>query len=370
MNMFNPDETAAALLHHRSDQLAQGDAIRPPIVAASLYKLSGQPSGDHQYGRWTNPTWTATEEALSILEGAAVVSFPSGMAAIAAVLLSQLRAGHRLLLPSDGYYTSRLLADRYLAPNGVEVDQCPVVELADRAADGYDLVFIETPSNPTLDLCDLQATIEAAKSGGALTVVDNTTMTPLGQRPFDHGADVVVSSDTKAINGHSDVLFGHVACTEPELVDAIGQWRTVTGAIPGHFESWLVHRGLETFELRFSRMCQTARTLAERLEGHQRLRSVRYPGLPSHAQHHLASRQMRSGGTLVGLEFESEEAADHFAELARYVVPATSFGGTHTTADRRARWGDQVAPGFVRLSVGCEPTEELWKDISTALERL
>jgi cystathionine gamma-lyase len=221
-----------------------------------------------------------------------------------------------------------------------------------------------------LDLCDLQAAVDAAHETGALVVVDNTTMTPLGQRPFQFGADVVVSSDTKAINGHSDVLFGHVASNNSEVMDDVRQWRTVTGSIPGQFESWLVHRGLETFELRMSRMTGSAQALAEQLDGHPKLRSVRYPGLTAHPQHDLATTQMLSGGTLIGLEFDSAETADRFASEARYVVPATSFGGTHTTTDRRARWGDQVAPGFVRLSVGCEPTEHLCNDIASALDRL
>lgn len=370
MSNVDPNETFAEVLHHQAHLLQPGDAIRPPIVPASLYMLPGDPAGEYQYGRWTNPTWTATEEALSVLEGAPVITFPSGMAAIAGVLLSQLRSGQRALLPSDGYYTSRLMAEEYLIPNGVFVEECPVVDLFDRAGDGFDLIFIETPSNPMLDLCDLQLTVDRAQAAGSLTVVDNTTMTPLGQRPFEFGADVVVSSDTKAVNGHSDVLFGHVASHNVEVLDGVRQWRTVTGAVPGQFESWLVHRGLETLEVRMSRMTGTAQFIAETLHGNPKLVSVRYPGLTSHAQHDLAAKQMLSGGTLIGLEFESETLADRFAEEARFVVPATSFGGTHTTADRRARWGDAVASGFVRLSVGCEPTAQLCDDLVTALERL
>jgi len=370
MSSFDPNDGFAEVLHHQTERLEQGSAIRPPIVPASLYMLPGQPEGDHQYGRWTNPTWSATEHALAVVEGAPVVTFPSGMAAITAILLSRLHSGQRALLPSDGYYTSRLLVEQYLLPNGVVVDECPVAEMAETVENGYDLVFIETPSNPMLNLCDLQVTVDRAKSTGALTVVDNTTMTPLGQRPFDFGVDVVVSSDTKAINGHSDVLFGHVASHDTAILDAVTQWRTVTGAIPGQFESWLVHRGLETLEVRMGRMVETAQAVAEQLEGHPKLRSVRYPGLASHPQHDLAAKQMLTAGSLVGLEFESEAAADRFAAEARFVIPATSFGGTHTTADRRARWGDNVEPGFVRLSVGCEPTAQLCADIASAVDRL
>ena len=361
---------AAALLHHRTESLGQGDPIRPPMTPASVYRLAGEPEGLYQYGRVTNPTWTQTEHALSVLERTPVLTFPSGMAAIAAVFLSQLRSGNRLLIPSDGYFATRELAEQYLVPNGIIVDEQPVIELVEHAGNGYDMVFIETPSNPALTICDLATTIAAAQAGGALTVVDNTTMTPLGQRPFVYGADVVVSSDTKALNGHSDALFGHVATANDKLLEAIHQWRTLSGSIPGQLESWLVHRGLETLEVRFARMTQTAGVVAERLNGHPNLRAVHYPGLPTHPQHNLAMGQMSTGGTLVGLDFVSADAADQFAAVSRFTVAATSFGGTHTSADRRARWGDDVGPGFVRLSVGCEPTEELVDDLVAAVDQL
>ncbi|MDH3300182.1 MAG: cystathionine gamma-lyase [Acidimicrobiia bacterium] len=370
MTDFDPDRAAADLLHHADRDHASGRPLGPPIVPASLYVLPGEPAGPYQYGRWTNPTWDATEHALATLEGAPVVSFPSGMAAIASVLCSLVRSGQRVLLPSDGYYTTRLLADQYLRPNGVIVEECPTVAMAEVDLTGFDLVFVETPSNPTLQLCDLSALAERATEAGAVTVADNTTMTPLGQRPLDHGIDLIVSSDTKAVNGHSDVLFGHVAGRNPELLERVKQWRTVSGAIPGHFESWLVHRGLETLELRFNRMCDSAEVIAGRLVGHRAIRSVNHPGLAFHPQHALARRQMYRHGLLVGIEFADAAVANTFAEQTRLVTPATSFGGTHTIADRRARWGDQVPEGYVRLSVGCEPTEPLWAAINQTLDAL
>ena len=370
MTDFDPDRAAAELLHHADDDLTSGRPLGPPIVPASLYVLPGTPTGPYQYGRWTNPTWDATEHALATLEGASVVSFPSGMAAIASVLCSLVRSGQRVMLPSDGYYTTRLLAEQYLRPNGVIVEECPTVAMAQADLAGFDLVFVETPSNPTLQICDLNALALRATAAGAVTVADNTTMTPLGQRPLDHGIDIVVSSDTKAVNGHSDVLFGHVAGRNPELLEKVADWRKVTGAIPGHFESWLVHRGLETLELRFNRMCDSAEVIASRLVGHHAVRSVNHPGLDTHPQHELADRQMHRYGLLVGIEFADATAADAFAEKAEFVIPATSFGGTHTIADRRARWGDQVPDGYVRLSVGCEPTEPLWAAIEQALDTL
>jgi cystathionine gamma-lyase len=198
-------------------------------------------------------------------------------------------------------------------------------------------------------------------------VADNTTMTPFGQRPLDLGADIVVAADTKAPNGHSDVLFGHVASRDEMTIAGVKEWRKLAGAIPGPFEAWLVHRGLETLELRFDRMCSSAETIAQRLKGHPKIKALRFPGLADDPAHNLASAQMDRFGFLIGLTLESEEAAERFIDGCDLIQPATSFGGVHTSAERRARWGDSVAPGFVRLSVGCEPVEELWGAIDAAL---
>ncbi len=367
--MSSPDELAVArMLHHRTAKLEAGDPIPAPLSMASAYWLPGMPSAPHQYGRWSNPTWTALEEELSVLEDAEVVIFPSGMAAIAAVFMSLLRPGDRLLLPSDGYYTTRALSEKYLAPNGVEIELCRTVDYGTRDLAGFKLVFVETPSNPGLDICDLADVAARAKAAGAIVVADNTTMTPLGQRPLSLGADVVVASDTKALNGHSDVLFGHVATRDAGIGEAVRDWRKLVGAIPGPFEAWLVRRGLESFEVRYSRMCSTAAVIAERLAGHAKVESVRYPGLPSHPGHAIALRQMATFGTLLGVTFRDAGSAERFIDDARFVVASTSFGGLHTSAERRARWGDQVAEGYVRLSVGCEPTEALWSDLARALD--
>ncbi len=365
---FDADEAFARLLHHRDGSLRPGDPVAPPIVPASLYFLPGEPTASHQYGRFTNPTWAVIEGALAFLEDAETVAFPSGMAAIASVFLSQLRPGDRLLLPSDGYYTTRLLAETYLAPIGVVVELCATVDYDTRDLSGYRIVHVETPSNPGLDICDLRRVAGKARTAGALVVADNTTMTPLGQRPLDLGADVVVASDTKALNGHSDVLFGHVATRDPALAASVRDWRKLVGAIPGHFEAWLVHRGLESLEVRFDRMCTSAGVIAERLAGHRGVRAVQYPGLPDHPGHAVARAQMTRFGSLIGVTLADAAAADRFIDEARFVLPATSFGGLLTSADRRARWGDRVAEGYVRLSIGCEPTEPLWNDMARTLE--
>lgn len=365
--MNESDERFARTLHHASKSTEIGHAFSPPIVNTSVYRLADQPSGPYQYARWANPTWTALEEALAILEDAETVTFPSGMAAIAAVLYSSVKSADRILLPSDGYYTVRVFAEKYLLPMGIGVDHCPTVEVAARALDGYRLAWIETPSNPGLDLADIAAVVRNAKACGALVAVDNTTMTPLGQRPLDLGADFVVSADTKALNGHSDVLFGHVSSRNAQLIDGVREWRKVAGAVPGPHEAWLVHRGLETLEVRFSRMRFNALVLAELLERHPKVVVLRYPGLESHPAHRLAQAQMTGGGNLIALTLADTEAAERFIQGCPLMRESTSFGGVHTCAERRARWGDAVPDGFIRVSVGCEPTEVLVSEVERAL---
>jgi cystathionine gamma-lyase len=289
------------------------------------------------------------------------------MGAISAVIFGLLEAGDRILLPADGYYTPRVLGDRFLGRFGIKFDLRPTASYLDGGFDGYRLVYIETPSNPGLDLCDIAAVASAAHSAGALVVADNTTMTPFGQRPLDFGVDVLVAADTKAPNGHSDVLFGHVASRRPEVIAAVREWRKLSGCIPGPVEAWLLHRGLETLELRFDRMCGSAGTLAPRLLGHPAVKAVRYPGLPDDPSHNLAATQMLRFGSLIGLTLQSAEKAEAFIDGCALLQPATSFGSVHSSAERRARWGDAVAPGFVRLSVGCEPAEELWAAIEASL---
>lgn len=362
------DQRAASLAHLRRADLAKGDPVPLPITLAAIYNLPGDPTGIAQYGRYDNPTWAAVEAMLAHLEDAPCVAFPSGMGAISAVFLALLKTGDRILLPSDGYYTTRAFAERFLKPMGIAIDLRPTRAFADGGFAGYRLAFVETPSNPGLDICDIAGISAAAHAQGAIVVADNTTMTPFGQRPLDLGADIVVAADTKAPNGHSDTLFGHAASRDPATISALREWRKLSGAIPGPFEAWLVHRGLETLDVRFERMCSSAETIAHRLAAHNALVSVVYPGLEDHPSHNLARRQMLRFGFLIGLTLPSEQAAERFIDGCALLQPATSFGGVHSSAERRARWGDAVAPGFVRLSVGCEPVEELWRAIDGALE--
>lgn len=357
-------------MHHGIEGLEPGDLVGPAITPASVYFLPGEPEAVHQYGRWTNPTWSALEQRLSILEDAETVVFPSGMAAIASLLYSQLQPGDAVLLPSDGYYGTRALAERYLAPMRIEVATCPTRDYGQRDFSGFRLVWIECPSNPGLDVCDIREAATRCRAADVLTVADNTTLTPLGQRPLDLGVDVLVCSDTKCANGHSDTVFGHVSSRNGELMAQVRDWRCKSGVIPGAFEAWLVHRGLESLEVRFDRMCSTAEVIAQRLAESPSVIKVSFPGLPSHPGRAVAERQMLRFGQLIGVTFSDAGKADCFINNCPLIRPVTSFGGIQTSAERRARWGDAVEPGFVRLSVGCEPVETLWTAMEATLRSL
>ena len=214
----------------------------------------------------------------------------------------------------------------------------------------------------------LPSPVRVSEAPGAKVIVDNTTMTPLLQRPLDLGADLVVAADTKAPSGHSDVLMGHVAGRDAGLMGRVRDWRRMAGAVPGGFEAWLVHRGLETLEVRLERMCASAATLAERLADHPAVGALRYPGLADDPSHRaVASGQMGNGGFLIGMTLADAGVAERFLADCPYIAQSTSFGGTHTAGERRARWGDPVAGGFIRLSVGVEPVEPLWAAIEAAL---
>lgn len=292
------------------------------------------------------------------------------MAALAAVMLPHLEPGDVLVVPSDGYFLTRTLASGYLAKRGVEVRELPTAgDGLDEALAGSRLALVETPSNPGLDVCDLVAFAEAAHAAGALVAVDNTTATPLGQRPLDLGADFSVAADTKGLTGHSDLVLGHVAVREPAHAEALRTWRTQTGAIPGPLETWLAHRSLGTLDVRFERQCATALALARLLAERPDVSRVRYPGLEDDPAHEIAGRQMRRFGQVVSFELADRERAEAFLTSCRLVAEATSFGGLHSTAERRARWGgDAVSEGFIRFSVGCERAEDLLGDVELALD--
>ncbi|MEU1345689.1 cystathionine gamma-lyase [Streptomyces sp. NPDC005775] len=350
----------------------QYEPTLPGPVFAAHYHLSGEPTGPYTYGRDTNPTWTHLERAIGELEApgedALTTVFASGMAAVSAVLLSQVSAGDVVVLPDDGYQALVLVREQ-LEAFGVEVRTAPTAGDAQLdLLEGAKLLWIETPSNPGLDVCDVRRLVEAAHAGGTLVAVDNTLATPLGQRPLELGADFSVASDTKGMTGHGDILLGHVTCLDPELAAGVRRWRKVVGAIPGPMEAWLAHRSLATLELRIERQCANALLLAEALAEHPEVSGLRYPGLPSDPSHPNAVRQMRRFGSVVSFVLADRGTAERFLLALRLVEDATSFGGVRSTAERRARWGgDAVPEGFIRFSVGAEDPADLVADVERAL---
>jgi cystathionine gamma-lyase len=338
---------------------------------SSTYTAPGDPSHHAlTYGRFHNPTWTAWEEALGVLEGGHAVAYGSGMAAVAAVFGVCLKPGDVAVLPADSYYTTRLLASDWLKTIGVEVRLAPTGGNAQGGAlEGARLLWIETPTNPRLDVCDIRELGQAARSRGVLVAVDNTTATAYLQQPLALGADYVVASDTKALTGHSDLVLGHVATADPERAAALRTWRTQHGSIPGPMEVWLAHRSLATLPLRLHRQCTSAQLLADFLASHDSVGAVYYPGLPRHPGHAIAKRQMQAFGGVVSFDLATRASAERFLGGLTLVREATSFGGVHSTAERRARWGgDAISEGFIRFSVGCESADDVLSDVARALE--
>jgi cystathionine gamma-lyase len=351
-----------------SPEAVPGQPVAAMPVPASTYFLSADETDQLDfYGRSSNPTWRQLESAIAGLEGAAsALVFGSGMAAITSVLRALLRPGAMLVVPADGYYQVRRYAMEYLAPQGVTVREAITGDMCDAAAVA-DLVLAETPANPQLDVVDLHRLAMICRGRGATLVVDNTAATPLGQQPLALGADVVVASATKALSGHSDVLAGYVAAGKPELMAAVAAERLLAGPILGALEAWLMLRSLGTAGLRFERQCRNALALATMMRAHPAVRSVRYPGLPDDPAYPTAAGQMRRFGGVVALELADAAAVHDFVSHSDLLNASTSFGGIHTSVDRRARWGDPVADGFARLSAGIEDTDDLVADVERAL---
>ncbi|MBJ7902064.1 cystathionine gamma-lyase [Streptomyces sp. DSM 110735] len=346
----------------------------PGPVFAAHFHLPGEVTGPYTYGRDDNPTWTHLERAIGELEapgqdGVETLVFASGMAAISAVLFSQLRSGDVVVLPSDGYQVFPLVRGQ-LEAYGIEVRTAPTGGDAQlEVLDGARLLWIESPSNPGLDVCDIRRLVAAAHERGALVAVDNTLATPVGQRPLELGADFSVASGTKQLTGHGDVLLGYVSGRDGEAMAAVRRWRKIVGAIAGPMEAWLAHRSIATLALRADRQNATALLLAEALRKHPDVAGLRYPGLPDDPAYPIASRQMRRYGCVVSFTLPTRERAERFLGALRLVEDATSFGGVRSTAERRGRWGgDAVPEGFVRMSVGAEDPEDLVADVLRALD--
>lgn len=355
-----------------------GAPLRPSPVFAAPFHLADLPpwaGGADAYARTEQPTLREFEAAVGELDGGRCLSFATGMAALTAAVLSCTASGDRVVLPSDGYYTTRLLAAEELRRFGIAVEYVPTPDIGAFAdgggLEGVRLVLLETPSNPLLDVCGIAAVARAARASGTLVAVDNTTATPLGQRPLALGADMTVGSDTKALTGHSDLLLGHVSVVDDDLHARVKGFRDRTGSTPGPFEAWLGHRSMSTLDLRLARQAANAAAVVEVLAASPAVSGVRWPWRPEDPSAALAATQMLRPNGVVSAELADEAAVGRLLAGTRLWTAATSFGGVHSTIDRRAQWGgDAVPPGFVRLSCGIEDTADLVADLSVALAAL
>ena len=357
-------ETAAVSLGRGTEP---GDPLTAPLALTSTYRFGGR----HPYGRDGNDTWEAFEEVLGTLEGGRALGFASGLAAASAVI-EDLPVGAVVVAPGDAYNgTRRLLAD--LESRGRLVTRLVNITDSDEvlaASDGADLMWVESPTNPLMGIADLAALCEGGRAAGARVVVDNTFATPLLQRPLESGADVVIHSVTKLLSGHSDVVMGALVTADDELWERYVKRRSLHGAIPGPFETWLALRGLRTLPARLERAQRTAGELAVRLQAHASVEAVRYPGLPDHPRADLVARQMKGPGTMMSFDVVGgAEPAEAVCASTRICVPSTSLGGVESQLERRGRWDGEshLPPGLIRLSVGQEDLEDLWADLDQAL---
>jgi len=364
------DPTTIAIAAGRPPRIA-GGPVNTPVVFSSTFHAGGEVG----YARESVPTWEAFEETLGLLEGGHCVSFASGLAALSAVL-ELVPVGGIVVAPDAGYSGALARLDALQEASRLTVR---LVDVADASAlrtacHGADLVFIESPTNPLLEICDLRALAVEIRASGALFVCDNTFATPLVQQPLALGADITLHSATKFISGHSDLLMGALVVSDPGLHERLHRIRHLTGGVPGPMESYLALRGLRTMPLRVRQAQASATELARRLTEHPAVTRVRYPGLPTDPGHAVAATQMNGFGAMLSVELRGSVAdIDAMCGRTRLWVYATSLGGVESMLERRRRWDDEpktVPAELVRLSVGCEDVEDLWADLSAALDTL
>jgi len=367
-------------VHAGQDPDPQPGAVVTPIHLSTTFAQSavGEHAG-YEYARTGNPTRASFESTLAALEGASHgFAFASGMAAEDA-LLRRLSPGDHLVIPNDAYGGTYRLVDKVLRPLGI--DYTPV-DLSDHGAfaaawrAATRLVWIETPSNPLLNIVDIEGVASFATQRGGICVVDNTFATPYLQQPLSLGAHAVVHSSTKYLGGHSDVVGGFVATNDDELATYLGFMQNATGAVPSPFDCYLVQRGLKTLAVRMDRQCANAAAVAEHLNAHRAVASVRYPGLASHPGHALAARQMRGFGAMVSFTVGAGEAAAlEVASKTEVFVLAESLGAVESLVEHPARMTHasvadselSVDPSLLRLSVGLETLDDLLWDLDRAL---
>ncbi len=366
------DRQAAAGLHPSTQAVVAGrpDAAGAPLNQPPVFATAFGAGETWDYGRRSNPTWSALEEALSALDGGSAVAFASGMAA-ATALVDDLPHGSRVLVAADAYVEVRWLLGARATPGRISVAEVDPLdtEAVLAALPDADLLWMDAIANPMLDVAALDVILPAARRHGVLTTVDATLATPIFLRPLELGADFVLHSATKYIGGHSDLVLGALVARDPRAAARLAAGRSASGAVPGTMETWLALRGLRTLALRVERGAQTAAGLARRLQAHPRVSSVRYPGLSGDRAHEAASRQLDGYGAVVSFELDGAEGAARVCERVALITHAGSLGGVETLIERQARWHEdpRVPPGLLRLSVGCEDPEDLWRDLEAAL---
>ncbi|PPB48114.1 cystathionine gamma-synthase [Arthrobacter pityocampae] len=358
--------------------------VNAPIVLSTTYHETRAPEqGDRIYARGSNPTWDPFEEALGALEAADLPAlvFGSGLGAAAAAL-SLVPTGGAVVMPRHAYAGSISLATDLAAQGRFELRTVDIADtasvlteldaLAVRFDAGQVMLWLESPTNPMLEVAELAVLTDAAHAAGAVVVADNTFNTPIVHRPLESGVDVVLHSVTKWLAGHSDVVLGALVTSDPVLRERLLAHRTLHGAIAGPFEVWLALRGLRTLALRMERSQATAAVLAHRLVDHPVVRHVRYPGLPSDPGHGRAAGQFDGFGGIVSIELDDVVTADALVAAVRLWLPATSLGGVESLIERRRRQPAEpktVPEALVRLSVGIENPDDLWTDLDRALQQ-
>ena len=342
-------------------------ALNPPIALNSTFHEGG-PIG---YGRYGNETWSALEDAISILEGGKTLLFSSGMAAISAVF-SLLPEGSVVVAANNGYQGTTTLLKKLHESEKLKVRFVNLANTDETVAaiPGAQMLYLESPLNPLLEIIDLPKLIAAGKAAGCGVAVDNTLATPLLQNPLALGADIVIHSVTKYLSGHSDLILGSLSTNDSALYNRLEQSRRYGGAIAGPFEAWIALRGVRTFALRMQRSQENALELATRLSKDGRVAKVRYPGLPTDAYHQMAKSFMKGFGAMISFEVNGTvDQVDLMCNSSRLITNATSLGGVESIWERRRRWATEsasVPENLIRFSVGIENVDDLWADIEHA----
>jgi len=357
-------------------------ALTTPIYLTSTYVQDAV--GEHKgydYSRVANPTRTALQQCLASLESADHgVAFASGLGAVSTIM-HLLSPGDRMVLIADVYGGVYRMTSQVYEPKGYVFDYLPAAEFDDLAShldERTRIVWIETPSNPLLNIVDIEKAAEAAHVAGALLVVDNTFATPYLQRPLELGADIVVHSTTKYLGGHSDVVGGFAATNDPTIAERLLFLQKSLGAVPSPLDCWLVLRGIKTLAVRMRQHCQNAHALSAFLERHPRVEQTLYPGLPRHPGHAIAAKQMHDFGGMISFLVESEEEATAFVASTKIFKLAESLGGVESLIELPARMTHAstadapfAAPrNLIRLSVGLESADDLLEDLEAAFAKV